>query len=61
MGGRGWLLYDAAFRQQIRSYDLVDFSHINQSLYSTTFLASDEVLPGLYDGGPHEGGVCSPP
>ncbi len=38
-GGRGWLLYDAAFRQQIRSFETVDFSRINQSLYSTTFLA----------------------
>ena len=38
-GGRGWLLYDAAFRQQIRSYDTMDFAKINQSLYSTTFLA----------------------
>ena len=38
-GGRGWLLYDAAFRQQIRSFETVDFAKINQSLYSTTFLA----------------------
>ena len=38
-GGRGWLLYDAAFRQQIRSFDSVDFAKVNQSLYSTTFLA----------------------
>ena len=38
-GGRGWLLYDSAFRQQITSFDAVDFSKINQSLYSTTFLA----------------------
>ena len=38
-GGRGWLLYDSAFHQQITSFDAVDFSKINQSLYSTTFLA----------------------
>ncbi len=38
-GGRGWLLYDSAFRQQITSLKEVDFSKINQSLYSTTFLA----------------------
>lgn len=38
-GGRGWLLYDSAFRQQIASLEAVDFSRINQSLYSTTFLA----------------------
>ena len=41
-GGRGWLLYDSAFRQQAAastSMDKVDFSRINQSLYATTFLA----------------------
>ena len=38
-GGRGWSLYDAAFRQQMASYEEVDFSRINQSLYATTFLA----------------------
>lgn len=38
-GGHGWLLYDAAFRQQIRLFETVDFSKINQSLYSTMFLA----------------------
>ena len=38
-GGNGWHLYDAAFRQQISSIEQADFSKINQSLYSTTFLA----------------------
>ena len=38
-GGRGWLLYDSGFRQQITSLEATDFSKINQSLYSTTFLA----------------------
>jgi len=38
-GGRGWLLYDAAFRQQMTSFETTDFSKINQSLYATTFLA----------------------
>ena len=41
-GGRGWLLYDAAFRQQAAAatnLERVDFSRINQSLYATTFLA----------------------
>ena len=38
-GGQGWLLYDSAFCQQITSFDAVDFSKINQSLYSTMFLA----------------------
>lgn len=38
-GGRGWLLYDSAFRQQIASLESTDFSKINQGLYSTTFLA----------------------
>ena len=38
-GGQGSLLYDSAFRQQITSFDAVDFLKINQSLYSTTYLA----------------------
>ena len=38
-GGRGWLLYDATFRQQAASRDNADFSRLNQSLYATTFLA----------------------
>lgn len=37
-GGRGWALYDSGFRQQISSISGTDFSKINQSLYSTTFL-----------------------
>ena len=37
--GRDWSLYDAAFRQQITSYEAANFARINQSLYSTTFLA----------------------
>ena len=37
-GGKGWLMYDSAFRQQITSLDTFDFSTINQSLYSTTCL-----------------------
>ena len=36
---RGWLLYDSAFCQQIISLKTVDFSRVNQCLYSTTFLA----------------------
>ena len=38
-GERGWLLYDSAFRQQVRSLEDTDFSQVNQALYSTTFLA----------------------
>ena len=38
-GGRGWLLYDAAFRQQITSLEGADFARLNQSLYLTTFVA----------------------
>ena len=38
-GGRGWLLYDATFRQQAASRDNADFSRLNQALYATTFLA----------------------
>ena len=37
--GHGCLLYDAAFRQ---SFKAVNFRRINQSLYSTTFLAYGE-------------------
>ena len=33
--GRGLLLYDAAFHQQISSLEAADFSRINQYLYST--------------------------
>ncbi len=38
-GGRGWLLYDTAFRQQITDIRNADFSRLNQSLYLTTFVA----------------------
>lgn len=38
-GGRGWALYDSAFRQRVSSLTEVDFSKLNQALYSTTFLA----------------------
>ena len=38
-GGRGWLMYDVAFRQQILSLETTDFSTINQSLYSTNCMA----------------------
>ena len=38
-GGRGWLLYDAGFRQQLSSVEAADFSKINQSLYTATFLS----------------------
>ena len=37
-GGRSWLLYDAGFRQQLSSVGAADFSKMNQSLYTTTFL-----------------------
>ena len=38
-GGRGWLIYDSLFRQQLPSIEAAEFGRINQSLYSTTFLA----------------------
>jgi hypothetical protein len=38
-GGKGWLLYDRAFRQQIPSIEEADFGRLNQALYATTFLA----------------------
>ena len=37
-GGRGWLMYDAALRQQITDLETFDFAKINQSLYATTCL-----------------------
>ena len=37
-GGRGWLSYDAMFRQQAAISPSVDGSKLNNSLYSTTFL-----------------------
>ena len=47
-GGRGWLLYDATFRQQAASRDNADYSRLNQALYATTFLAygiGDSLVP----------------
>ena len=38
-GGRGWRLYDTAFRQHAASLESMDFGKINQGLYATTFLA----------------------
>ena len=38
-GVDGIYVYDAAFRQQISFIEKADFSKINQSLYSSTFLA----------------------
>ncbi len=38
-GGRGGLLYDSAFRQQISSLAEANFAKVNQGLYATTFLA----------------------
>ena len=38
-GGKGWRLYDAGFRQQIRSLESAEFGRLNQSLYATSFLA----------------------
>ena len=43
-GGRGWLLYDAAFRKQISNIQEADFSRLNQSLYLTTFSCSHCLL-----------------
>ena len=38
-GGRGWLLYDSVFRQQLVSLESANFGRLNQALYATTFLA----------------------
>lgn len=37
-GGRGWQSYDAMFRQQAAISPSIDWSKLNNSLYSTTFL-----------------------
>ena len=37
-GGRGWQSYNAMFRQQAAISPSVDWSKLNNSLYSTTFL-----------------------
>ena len=56
--GSGWHLYDASFHQQILSIEKADFSRLNHSLYSTTFLAyagrKKPVLPQLYALRPHQ-------
>ena len=44
--GGGWLLHDSGFRQQLSSLEAADFSMINQSLYTTSFLVYGE--RGLY-------------
>ena len=43
-GGRGWLLYDAAFRKQISNIQEADFSRLNQSLPHHVFLQSLSAL-----------------
>ena len=63
-GGRGWSLYDAAFRQQITSYEVANFARINQSLYSTTFFGirgPGAVLPDLHGIGPRTRRLCTTP
>ena len=41
-GGKGWLAYDAYFRQQAVGDDKLDWSCINQSLYAVTFIAQGD-------------------
>ena len=38
-GGKGWLMYDGYFRQQVVGSSAADWSHLNPSLYTVTFLA----------------------
>ena len=38
-GGRGWLAYDTMFRQQVAVKPESDWSKLNNSLYSVTFMA----------------------
>lgn len=41
-GGRGWLVYDSYFRQQVVGNKHADWSRLNQSLYAITFIAQGE-------------------
>lgn len=41
-GGKGWLAYDAHFRQQTVGDAKADWSKLNQSLYAVTFVAQGE-------------------
>ncbi len=38
-GGKGWQVYDSMFRQQAANNPKVNWSVLNSSLYSTSFLA----------------------
>ena len=38
-GGTGWQTYDIMFRQQVANDEEADWSKLNGSLYSVTFLA----------------------
>jgi hypothetical protein len=62
-GGRGWAMYDSAFRQQMASRGDGDFASLNQSLYSTTFLAygGRGKFCGTCMVRPRPGRVCSKP
>lgn len=44
-GGKGWLLYDATFRQQITSIESTKFSSLNLSLYASTIVAFGKQSP----------------
>ena len=46
-GGKGWIAYDMMFRQQAAKNPKVDWSVINNSLYSTASLRSLKTQPAL--------------
>ena len=41
-GGKGWLAYDAHFRQQVVGDESADWSRLNQSLYAVTLVTQGE-------------------
>ena len=45
-GGKGWLVYDRHFQQQVVGDDEADWSRLKQSLYVVTFIAQGEKEKG---------------
>ena len=46
VGGSGWRLYDAAFRQQFASMEAADFGTVDTTLFATTFLTYRRSVQG---------------
>ncbi len=63
VGGSGWRLYDAAFRQQFASMESADFGKVDTTLFATTFLTYHRsahscvgCLPAGHDSDEHSSG-----